>query len=152
MKRGLGDRAWVGLSRTLLAAVLLVNWLLFPGCFNVTRQDGRFFGNMIAVLSRGPPVAILAIGMTMVIATKGVDLSVGAVMAICGATAAVMVTSGYPPPGWPCWPRCCCSKAPRSSSALAKRTARRRSTNTKAMPIPRLATAWRTGGWRGRWG
>ena len=88
-----------------LAAVLLVNWLLFPGFFTVTRQDGRFFGNLIDVLSRGAPVAILAIGMTMVIATKGVDLSVGAVMAICGATAAVMVTSGYPPPGWPCWPR-----------------------------------------------
>ena len=53
---------------------------------------------------------------------------------------------------WPCWPRCCCSKAPRSSSALAKRTARRRSTNTKAMPTPPSATAWRTGGWRGKWG
>ena len=79
-----------------LVAVLLVNWILFPGFFTVTWQDGRFFGSLIDVLNRGAPVAILAIGMTMVIATKGVDLSVGAVMAISGAVAAVMVSAGYP--------------------------------------------------------
>ena len=79
-----------------LASVLLVIWLLFPGFFTIVWQDGRFFGSLIDVLNRGAPVAILAIGMTMVIATKGVDLSVGAVMAISGAVAAVMVTSGYP--------------------------------------------------------
>lgn len=81
-----------------LAAVLLVNWLLFPGFFTVTWQDGRFFGSLIDVLNRGAPVAILAIGMTAVIATKGVDLSVGAVMAISGAVAAVLVTSGVSAP------------------------------------------------------
>ena len=81
-----------------LSAVLLVNWLLFPGFFNISWQDGRLFGSLIDVLNRGAPVAILAIGMTAVIATKGVDLSVGAVMAISGAVAAVMVTSGIPAP------------------------------------------------------
>lgn len=81
-----------------LAAVLLVNWALFPGFFTITWQDGRFFGSLIDVLNRGAPVAILAIGMTMVIATKGVDLSVGAVMAISGATAATLVTNGIPAP------------------------------------------------------
>ncbi len=78
-----------------LAAVLLINWLLFPGFFDITLQDGRLFGSVIDVLNRGAPVAILAIGMTAVIATKGVDLSVGAVMAIAGAVAAVLVTGGY---------------------------------------------------------
>lgn len=81
-----------------LAAVLLVNWALFPGFFTITWQDGRLFGSLIDVLNRGAPVAILAIGMTMVIATKGVDLSVGAVMAISGATAATLVTNGVPAP------------------------------------------------------
>lgn len=81
-----------------LTAVLLVNWLLFPGFFSITWQDGRLFGSLIDVLNRGAPVAILAIGMTMVIATKVVDLSVGAVMAISGATAATLVTSGVPAP------------------------------------------------------
>ncbi len=79
-----------------LVAVLLVNWALFPGFFTITWQDGRFFGSLIDVLNRAAPVAILAIGMTAVIATKGVDLSVGAVMAIAGAVAATLVTSGVP--------------------------------------------------------
>lgn len=82
----------------VLAAVLFIDWLLFPGFFQVSWQDGRLFGSLIDVLNRGAPVAILAIGMTAVIATKGVDLSVGAVMAIAGAVAAVMVTSGASAP------------------------------------------------------
>lgn len=79
-----------------LGAVLFINWLLFPGFFDITWQDGRFFGSLIDVLNRGAPVVILAIGMTAVIATKGVDLSVGAVMAIAGAVAASLVVAGYP--------------------------------------------------------
>ena len=81
-----------------LVGVLLINWLLFPNFFRVTWQDGRLFGSLIDVLNRGAPVAILAIGMVGVIATKGVDLSVGAVMAMAGAVAATMVVAGYPAP------------------------------------------------------
>lgn len=40
-------------------------------------------------------MALLAIGMTLVIATSGIDLSVGAVMAIAGATAASMTVAGH---------------------------------------------------------
>jgi galactofuranose transport system permease protein len=75
-----------------LVLILLLNWIVFPGFFNVTWQNDRFFGSIIDVLNRGAPVAILAIGMTAVIATKGVDLSVGAVMAVSGATAATLAT------------------------------------------------------------
>lgn len=81
-----------------LAGVLLLNWILFPGFFRIEWQDGRLFGSLIDVLNRGAPVAILAIGMTAVIATRGVDLSVGAVMAVAGAVAATMVDSGYSTP------------------------------------------------------
>lgn len=96
MRRTLGKLA----SPQLLAlvGVLLINWLLFPNFFRITWQDGRFFGSMIDVINRGAPVAILAVGMVGVIATKGVDLSVGAVMAVAGAVAATMVVAGYPAP------------------------------------------------------
>lgn len=87
---------WIKPQFLVLAAVLCINWLLFPGFFNLTWQDGRLFGSLIDVLNRGAPVAILAIGMTAVIATKGVDLSVGAVMAIAGAVAATLVVGGTP--------------------------------------------------------
>ncbi len=81
-----------------LLLILLLNWILFPGFFNISWQNGRFFGSLIDVLNRGAPVAILAVGMTTVIATKGVDLSVGAVMAVAGAAAATLATGGFPLP------------------------------------------------------
>jgi galactofuranose transport system permease protein len=79
-----------------LAGVLFFNWLVFPGFFDITWQDGRLFGSLIDVINRGAPVAILAIGMTAIIATKGVDLSVGAVMAVAGAVAATCAVAGQP--------------------------------------------------------
>ncbi len=81
-----------------LLVVFLVNWLVFHDFFAVRLQDGRLFGSLIDVLNRGAPVAILALGMTLVIATRGIDLSVGAVMAIAGATAATLTAQGYPLP------------------------------------------------------
>lgn len=79
-----------------LAFILALNWMVFPGFFNVTWQDGRLFGSLIDVINRGAPVAILAIGMTAIIATRGVDLSVGAVMAVAGAVAATSAVAGQP--------------------------------------------------------
>ena len=73
-----------------LLIVFLVNWLVFRDFFALRLQDGRLFGSLVDVLNRGAPVAILALGMTLVIATRGIDLSVGAVMAIAGATAATL--------------------------------------------------------------
>ncbi|MBA8879100.1 ABC transporter permease [Phyllobacterium myrsinacearum] len=81
-----------------LMLILFLNYLAFPGFFEIRLQDGRLFGSLIDVLNRGAPVIILAIGMTAVIASRGVDLSVGAVMAISGALAATMTVSGYPVP------------------------------------------------------
>src|SRR5207244_10393807 len=48
-------------------------------------------GSLIDMLSRGAPVMLLALGMTLVIATGGVDLSVGAVIAVSGAVAAALI-------------------------------------------------------------
>ncbi|WP_026619840.1 galactofuranose transport system permease protein (plasmid) [Ensifer sp. WSM1721] len=76
---------------TIVAAVSIV----FPGFLNLEIQNGRLYGSLIDILNRGAPVVLLAIGMTVVIATKGIDLSVGAVMAICGAVAASLITSGH---------------------------------------------------------
>ncbi|RYH01672.1 ABC transporter permease [Salipiger sp. IMCC34102] len=79
---------------TLAALVALVS-VFFPGFLSVEMADGRLYGSAIDVLKRGAPVALLAVGMTLVIATKGIDLSVGAVMAICGAASAWAISSDY---------------------------------------------------------
>lgn len=78
-----------------LLLVLLVDSLVAPHSYQVVLQDGRLFGSPIDILNRAAPVALLAIGMTLVIATGGIDLSVGAVMAIAGATAASMTVAGH---------------------------------------------------------
>ena len=78
----------------MLLAVLLIDWLVTPQFFHLEIRDGRLYGSLIDVLNRGAPVALLAIGMSLVIATGGIDLSVGAVMAIAGAACAAMITAG----------------------------------------------------------
>lgn len=79
-----------------LVVILLIDSLVAPNFFSLHVQDGRLFGSLIDILNRGAPVALLALGMTLVIATGGIDLSVGAVMAIAGATAATLAAQGYP--------------------------------------------------------
>ena len=78
-----------------LILVLVVDSFVAPHFFQIVLQDGRLFGSPIDILNRAAPVALLAIGMTLVIATGGIDLSVGAVMAIAGATAASMTVAGH---------------------------------------------------------
>ena len=85
-------RAVPQLSALLL--LLVVNWIIFPPFFDVSLVGGRLTGSIVDVLNRAAPVALLALGMAAVIATRGIDLSVGAVMAISGAVAATMVDSG----------------------------------------------------------
>lgn len=74
-----------------LALILLFNLIFVPEFFKLEIKDGHLFGSLIDVVNRGAPLMLLGIGMTMVIATAGVDLSVGAVMAIAAGTAAVMI-------------------------------------------------------------
>ena len=94
MKRAgiLNSRAVAPVAAMLL--VLLIDWLIFPSFFEVRLADGRLTGSLVDVLIRGAPVALLALGMAGVIATRGIDLSVGAVMAIAGAVAAHAVAGG----------------------------------------------------------
>ena len=74
-------------------AILLADRLVSPQFFDIRLQDGRLFGSVVDVFNRGAPVALLSLGMVLVIATRGIDLSVGAVMAIAGAVAASLVDS-----------------------------------------------------------
>ena len=79
---------------TLVALIALVS-LVFPSFLQVGYADGRLVGPVVDILKRGAPVALLAVGMTLVIATRGIDLSVGTVMAISGAVAAWSIAAGW---------------------------------------------------------
>src|SRR5215468_3320167 len=53
--------------------------------------------NLRIVLSQTVIVAIGAIGMTMIVVSGGIDLSVGAVIALCGVTTALGLRDGWSP-------------------------------------------------------
>ena len=78
----------------LLALVLLLsfNALFTPNFTRLEVQDGRLFGSLVDILQNGAPVLLLALGMTLVVATGGIDLSVGSVMALAGVVAALAIT------------------------------------------------------------
>jgi len=74
-----------------LALILITDAIFAPGFFKIGIVDGHLFGNLIDVFNNSAPLMLVAIGMTLVIATGGVDLSVGAVIAISAAMGAVLI-------------------------------------------------------------
>ena len=78
-------------SLLALLLILLVNVLLKPGFLRITVVEGRLFGELIDILNRSVPVMILAMGMTLVIATGGTDLSCGALLALAGAVSISLI-------------------------------------------------------------
>jgi ribose/xylose/arabinose/galactoside ABC-type transport system permease subunit len=78
----------------VLFLVLLSNAFSNPGFFKIVIKDGHLFGSIIDILKNGAPLMIIAVGMTFVIATGGIDISVGATVAIAGAVATSVMGSG----------------------------------------------------------
>lgn len=70
-----------------LVVLLIFNILVTPNFL----QLQTLFVNISQVAT----IAIVAIGMTLVIATGGIDLSVGAIMALCGALAPLIFLSQF---------------------------------------------------------
>jgi len=74
-----------------LGLLLIYNRFFTPGFFELQWIEGHLYGPAVKILKNGSYVMLLSLGMTLVIASSGVDLSVGAVMAISGAMAAVLI-------------------------------------------------------------
>jgi simple sugar transport system permease protein len=79
---------WPGCTLVLLLAV---NATFNAGFWQLQWRDGHLYGSLIDILNRAAPLAVVALGMTLVIATRGIDISVGAVVAIAAATAALLI-------------------------------------------------------------
>src|SRR4051812_37037983 len=95
-KRGftaaLAQRPWLA-ALVALAAVFIYDGVLIKGFYSFSVRDGNLYGNVIDIVHQAAPTMLVGLGMTLVIATGGVDLSVGAVMAISGALVAVLLSS-----------------------------------------------------------
>ena len=69
--------------------ILLVCFFVRPDFFKISYQPstGMLYGNIIDIINRSSEITIIAMGMTLVIALGGTDLSVGALVAVSGAIA-----------------------------------------------------------------
>jgi ribose/xylose/arabinose/galactoside ABC-type transport system permease subunit len=80
-----------------LLALIIVNTVSRPTFLSITVRDGQLYGSLIDILRNSAPLMLVALGMTIVIATRGIDLSVGALMAVSGAVALTIIDgSGSP--------------------------------------------------------
>lgn len=75
-----------------LFALLLFNVIFVDGFLSIQMtDDGRLYGRLIDILNRSSSLIILSLGMTFVIATSGIDISVGAVVAISAAVVCTLI-------------------------------------------------------------
>lgn len=80
-----------------LVALITINSIARPRFLTITMRDGELYGALIDVLRNSAPLMLVAIGMTIVIATRGIDLSVGAIMAVSGAVALTVIDGSNDP-------------------------------------------------------
>jgi len=77
---------------TVLLAIFAVNGVITGGSFfEISIIENHLFGRVIDIARNGSKLMLLSIGMTMVLATGGTDISVGSVMAISGAIACSII-------------------------------------------------------------
>lgn len=65
-----------------------------PSFLSISMKDGHLFGNTIDILNRAAPLILISLGMTLVIATQGIDISVGSIIAISAALSATVIVDG----------------------------------------------------------
>lgn len=76
-----------------IVALLALNVIKDPNylAFSINPTNGNLVGNLVDILRASAPILMIAVGMSLVIATGGIDLSVGSVMAVSGAVAMVVM-------------------------------------------------------------
>lgn len=74
-----------------LGVLMAFNLFFTPNFFAIEIKEGHLYGNVIDIIKNAAPIMFLAIGLTLVIATKGIDISVGSIVAISAGSVAMMI-------------------------------------------------------------
>src|SRR5688572_14876418 len=61
-----------------LFLLLAINAVFNTSFLRLEWRDGHLYGSLIDILNRAAPLVLVSLGMTLVIATRGIDISVGA--------------------------------------------------------------------------
>lgn len=80
----------------LLKARTFIALLIVMGFFSMMVPNFLTMSNLLIMTQHVAITGLLAIGMTLVILTGGIDLSVGAVAGMCGMVAGALLTNGLP--------------------------------------------------------
>ena len=83
-------RAW-----SALALLVVVDLVMIPDFHRIAWVGGAWRGLPIDILEHGARLCLVAIGAALVVATGGVDLGIGTVMALSGALAARLSAEGH---------------------------------------------------------
>lgn len=75
-----------------IGGLMVTDLFVANSFFKIEMRGGHLYGSLIDILAFGAPLMLVALGMTLVIATGGIDLSVGAVAAISGAMACLIIS------------------------------------------------------------
>lgn len=86
------------LSRHAQVLSIAVFFVLCGIVFSLTSEAFLSAGNILNLLRQSAPMLIVAVAMTFVITTGGIDLSVGSTVALINALAAILLQFGVP---WP---------------------------------------------------
>jgi simple sugar transport system permease protein len=93
------SRAKIVWPLVALGFLLVFNLFFTPHFFQISIIEGHLFGNLIDILKNAAPIMLLAVGLTLVIATHGIDISVGSVVAISAGVVAILIggdLAGHP--------------------------------------------------------
>lgn len=82
-------------AQVLSILVFFLTCLVF---FSLTTDTFLTLGNILNVIRQAAPILVVAVAMTFVIITGGIDLSVGSQVALVNALAAILLAAGFP---WP---------------------------------------------------
>ncbi|MGB2571211.1 ABC transporter permease [Micromonospora citrea] len=76
----------------VLLVLLAANTIHRPSFLSVELKNGHLYGSLIDIVRLSAPLILVALGMSLVIATGGIDLSVGSVVAVSGAVACLYIS------------------------------------------------------------
>ena len=82
----------------MVASPALPSFVLVVLLFSLVTDTFLTQGNLLNILRQVAPLMIVAVAMTFVITTAGIDLSVGSILALVNALAAISLQAGMP---WP---------------------------------------------------
>jgi ribose transport system permease protein len=90
------DALGISLDRLLIFLSRLVALVILVVVLSILSPHFLTWANLLNVLRHAVPLFLMSAGLTLVVITAGVDLSVGAVLGLSACLAASLITGGHP--------------------------------------------------------